>query len=109
MPCLAKIAQRLREARHEAWVEDRLAETPPVLRLSVRPWRGPWSEETSPQGGVLVLALEDAPEERVLVRAWLATEAEEPTGGTSIAPIRVSAAWLERLVVGFVAQLLERA
>jgi hypothetical protein len=109
VPRLEEIARRLRMARHEASVEDRLEATPPVLRFSLLPWRGPWTEELSPPRGVLVLAIENEGEERVVVRIWLDAEANEPTEETRLPPIRVGAAWLELLVVDFVERLLERA
>jgi hypothetical protein len=107
VPRLEEVARRLQMARHQAAVEDLLEGTPPTLRFSVRPWRGPWTEELSPPRGTLVLSLEG--EDAVRVCAWLDPEADEPAEEASVPPMRINAAWLERLVLDFVERLLARA
>ncbi|MEX2048867.1 MAG: hypothetical protein WEB90_04755 [Gemmatimonadota bacterium] len=111
VPRLEEVARRLQLARHEASVEDQLEATPPTLRFSLRPWRGPWTEELSPPRGTLVLSLEGAgaSEDAVSVHVWLDPEAEEPTDEMRVAPGRVNAAWLERLVLDFVERVFARA
>jgi hypothetical protein len=111
VPRLEEAARRLQIARHEASVDDQLEATPPTLRFSLRPWRGPWTDELSPPRGTLVLSLEgsEASEDVVSVRFWLDPEADEPTDEMRVPPARVNAAWLERLVLDFVRRLLERA
>jgi hypothetical protein len=112
VPRLEEVARRLQIARHEASVEDQLEATPPTLRFSLRPWRGPWTDELAPPRGTLVLSLEGAAgasEDAVSVRFWLDPEAEEPTDEMRVPPVRVNAAWLERLVLDFVERLLARA
>lgn len=107
VPRLEEIVRRLQMARHQAAVEDFLEAEPPTLRFTLRPWRGPWTEELAPPSGRLVLSLED--EDSVSVRAWLDPESEEPEHEAKVPPMRVSAAWLERLVLDFVERLLSRA
>jgi hypothetical protein len=110
-PRLVDFAQRLSMARHDAAVEDLLDGSPPRLLLSLRPWRGPWTDELSPPQGTLELALEAGPEGQVAVRMWLDAnpEADEPTEMVRLAPARLSAAWLEGLTLDFVGRLLARA
>ena len=100
---------RLQMARHEAVVEDLLDGTPARVRLTVRPWRGPWTEDLSAPCGTLELAMEPGPEERVAVRMWLDSEAEAPSEALSVPPAKLGAAWLEGAVLDFVARLLSRA
>ena len=95
-------------ARHQASVEDFLDGSPPALRLSFRPWRGPWTEKLSPPGGVLELALEDGPEGPVTVRVRLDPEAPEPTEELRVSPAKLGAAWLEGHALGFVERVLHR-
>jgi hypothetical protein len=109
MPRLHDIAQRLQLARHEAAAEDHLDGSPPTVRLTFKPWRGPWTEELSPPLSVLELAVECEPAERIAVRMWLDSEATEPTDEATVAPNKLGAAWLEGIVLDFVARALARA
>ncbi|MBM4183335.1 MAG: hypothetical protein FJ207_03815 [Gemmatimonadetes bacterium] len=109
MPRLHDLAQRLQLARHEAAAEDLLEDTPPSIRLIFKPWRGPWTEELSPPRSMLVLVLASEPEDRIIVRTWLDGEANEPADETSIPTTKVSAAWLESVVLEFVERVLARA
>lgn len=109
VPRIEEVAQRLQLARHDAVVEDLLDQTPPRIRLTVRPWRGPWTEGLSPPAGVLELELDTGEDEQVIMRIWLDPEADEPTAETSVPPARLGAAWLDAQVLDFVAKLLERA
>jgi hypothetical protein len=79
------------------------------LRLLLRPWRGPWTEELSPPQGVLELSLEDGPASRVLVRVWLDPDSAEPADVARIPSSQVGTAWGERLALDFVERLLARA
>lgn len=109
VPRMEEFALRLQMARHEAVVEDMLDTTPALVRLTVRPWRGPWTEELSPPRGTLELAMEPGPEERVAVRVWLFAEAEAPSEEVRVPPPKLGAAWLEGTVLDFVERLLARA
>ena len=109
VPRLEDIARRLQMSRHPAAVEDLLAETPAVVRLSMRPWRGPWTEELSPPEGALELMLDDRPEERVVVRIWLDNAATAPAEEAHVTTAKLGAGWLEQLAADFVARMLSRA
>ena len=106
---MEEFAQRLQMARHDAVVDDMLDGTPALLRLTVRPWRGPWTEELAPPRGTFELALEPGAEEGVTVRLWLDLEAQAPSDAARVPPSRISAAWLEGAILDFVARLLARA
>lgn len=108
VPRLLDAALRLEMARHTATVEDLLDAAPPSLRLLLRPWRGPWTEELSAPLGVLELVLADGPGGPVTVRTWLDAESAEPTDEMEVPPSRVGAAWLDQAVVAFVKARLTR-
>jgi hypothetical protein len=109
VPRLEAMVVRLRMARHDAALEDRLDASPPTLLLSVRPWRGPWTQELAPPRGTLAIVLHGGPEEHIVVRFSLDSDAEEPAREMRVSPARISAVWLERVVVEFVERLLARA
>jgi hypothetical protein len=109
VPRMEEFAQRLQMARHDAVVEDLLDGTPALVRLTVRPWRGPWTDDPAPPRGILELALEAGTEERVTVRSWLSPEAPAPYEEVRVPPSKVGAAWLEGAILDFVARLLARA
>jgi hypothetical protein len=109
VPRLRDVALRLQMARHAASVDDRLDGSPPTLRLTLRPWRGPWTEELHPPRGVLELTLDAGPDGPVTVRTWLDDEADHSTEQVSVPPTRLSAGWLESHAVHFVERLLARA
>lgn len=110
-PRLLDFAQRLSMARHGAAVADLLDGSPPRLLLSLRPWRGPWTDELCPPQGTLELALEAGAEGQVAVRMWVDAnpETDEPTEALSLALASLSATRLEGLAVEFVARVLARA
>jgi hypothetical protein len=109
VPRLEQVAQRLQLCRHEAFIEDLLDTDSPRVRLTVRPWRGPWSEKLSPPTGVLELALEVERELEIVMRTWLDANDSQPTDESCVPSARLSAAWLDSQVLDFVAKLLRRA
>lgn len=109
VPRLHDLAQRLQLARHEALAEDNLDGTPPNIRLTFRPWRGPWTEELSPPRSLLELVVESVPEDQIVVRIWLDGEASEATDETSVSAAKLGAAWLEAVVLDFAERVLARA
>ena len=109
VPRLQDVTQRLQMARHEASVEDRLDGSPPSLRLTLRPWRGPWTEELHPPQGLLEVTLDAGPDGPVTLRTWLDDEADRPTEEAEVSPSKLSAGWLGSHVVHFIERLLARA
>jgi hypothetical protein len=109
VPRLVEVARRLELARHDAAVEDLLDEVPSLVRLSVRPWRGPWTGKLSPPPGIFELEIDAAREDQIVARVQLDPEADEPAEETLLQPSRLTAAWLEARVLDFVAKLLARA
>jgi hypothetical protein len=108
VPRLQEFSLRLHMARHAAVVEDLLDGTPALVRLTLVPWRGPWTEELSPPRGTFELALETGPDELVAVRMWLDVDTNAPTEELRVAPSKLGAAWLEGRVLDFVARVLAR-
>jgi hypothetical protein len=107
-PRLTDIAQRLALARHEAAVEDHLDAFPPVLRLTVRPWRGPLAAPDAVEGVLEIMPLgveQDAVGLRYACEAPERPLAEEERIPTA----KLTASWLEGRVLGFVGQVLDRA
>ncbi len=108
-PRLHEFVGQLQMAHHEASMEDDLEGAPPRLRLAMRPWRGPWTEDLAPPQGILELSLPEGAEGPVTVRVWLDAEAATPDEESRVPTARLGAAWLEQLVLGFVERLLARA
>ncbi len=106
VPRLQEVALRLHMARHHAVVEDHLDGAPPLIRLTVRPWRGPWSEGQEPPEGTLELVLEPGAEGMVIAESWIGPAAKEPAALARVAPAKFGAAWLEGQVFDFLARLL---
>jgi hypothetical protein len=108
VPRLVEVARRLELARHDAVVEDLLDEVPALVRLSVRPWRGPWTRTLSPPSGVFELEIDPAREDQIISRIQLDAETDGPADETLLQPSRLTAAWLEARVLDFVTKLLAR-
>lgn len=109
VPRLCDIAQRLQIARHEARLEDALDETPPAVRLAVRPWSGPFVEDEMPLDGLLELTVDPGAEGEVIARTWLGPAGDVLEREVSVTPAKLGAAWLEGQVLDFLAKLLRNA
>lgn len=109
VPRIEEVAQRLQLSRHDAVIEDLLDQARPRIRLTVRPWRGPWTEGLSPPAGMFELELQGGGDDQVIMRIWLDVDGAEPSAETTVPPARLGAAWLDAQVLDFVARLLERA
>ena len=109
VPTLEEIAGRLRVARHSAAVLDRLAETPAVVRLSMRPWRGPPSGDPAAPIATLELALE-AGGEHLVAQVSGDGDSGPPGHDRSRIPVgELDTARIERLASEFIARVLAGA
>jgi len=108
VPRLEDTVQRLRLGRHSAALEDRLHASPPSIRLAVRPWRGPLSEQLSVEG-LLEIRIEREPEEVVEVWYSITPPCGAPLPADRITAVKLDAGWLEGRVLAFVGALLGRA
>ncbi|MEQ1856732.1 MAG: hypothetical protein ABL963_09685 [Longimicrobiales bacterium] len=108
VPRLHDVASRLQMARHTASVEDALDDVPPAVTLAVRPWSGPWTADDVPVDGMLELMVSPGAEGEVIARTWLGPRHDILDHEVSVAPAKLSAAWLEGRVFDFLARLLRR-
>ncbi|HET9947388.1 MAG TPA: hypothetical protein VFQ22_00550 [Longimicrobiales bacterium] len=115
-PRLLEVASRLRMARHHAAFEDLLDDPTPRLVLQLTPWAAPFSAASERFGaGVFELALERRDterrtEEQVVVRTRVdCVDRTEILGERQIAVARLTAPWLEAVVLDFVREVLARA
>ena len=108
VPRLEDIAQRLVMARHEAVVEDLLDEAPPIVRLTMRPWRGQLAAPSAVAEGSLELAIEEGTEE-ISLHVWLGPRTGPSSDQERVPTAKLGAAWLEGRVLSFVQRLLDLA
>ncbi|MGD8281575.1 MAG: hypothetical protein PVF69_10500 [Gemmatimonadota bacterium] len=108
VPRLEETALRLTMARHDAQVEDLLDDPAPLLRLTLRPWSSPLSDE-EPREGHLEIGLEDLDQEYVTVRSWLAEPGASAVREDRIATTRITSSWLDSRLLDFIGLVLDQA
>jgi hypothetical protein len=109
VPRLEEVAQRLVMARHETRLDDSLDSSLPIVRFTIRPWQGPWSDVAEEAEGRLEISVENDNDEWVVLRAWLAGTSGSPTHEIRIETKRFGAAWLEARILAFVGTVLKSA
>lgn len=105
---LTDMAHRLTMAGHDALLEDRLDGTPPVLELTLRPWRGPLAPQDAIEG-TLQIRPGGVDQDTVRVRAACDSPELPWVEEDQIPAPKLTAAWLEARVLSFVGQVLARA
>ena len=109
VPRIEEIARRLQLARHRAVLEDLLEGAPPLLRLTVHPWRGPWTKPLAPPVGVFELRIEPKADEELTLRLRLDLDADQPHEEVTLQVSQLNGASLDARVLEFVEKLLARA
>lgn len=104
-PHLDAVAARLHIARHHTLIDDRLDSPARVIRFRVVPRPAPFDEPAAVPGSVLELVATDA---TTTARLWLDPVAEEPAEEVEIPAGDFSEAWLDAVVVDFVARTLRQ-
>jgi hypothetical protein len=108
VPRLRAVIVRLQIARHEAWLEDLLEGSPPLIRMTMRPWRAILTHTPPPPLATLEVELEDQEEASVVARMWIEPTVK-PETEVRVPVARVSAGWLEDVSLEFVERVLDRA
>lgn len=103
------ISRRLRIARHDTQLDDLLDEPPSLLRFHVRPWLGHFARSGSDRSAMLEIGLSSNAEERVTAWYWLDELGEAPDESLSLPVEKLTASWIERVILDFVAKVLERS
>lgn len=99
---------RLQMARHEAWLEDLLGDSPPLIRMTMRPCRPLLTPTPPPPLATMEIELDERADESVVARIWIEPTLE-PEAEVRVSVARVSAGWLEDVSLEFVERVLERA
>jgi hypothetical protein len=107
VPRLQAAVLRLQLARHEAALEDHLEDSPPLLRMTMRPWRSALVRTPPPPFATLEVELEEGEEDFIAARMWL-DPTVKPAGEARMALSRVTAGWLEQMTLEFVGKVLDR-
>jgi hypothetical protein len=108
VPRLRTVITRLRIARHEAWLEDLLEVSPPLIRMTMRPWRAVLAPTPPPPLATLEIELEEQTEASVVARMWIGPTVKPEAELRAPLP-RVNASWLEGVSVDFVERVLDQA
>ena len=106
VPRLEEAAQRLTMARHQAFVEDLLDASPPVVRLTLKPWQAPLASGRSAEGRLLI-GLPDPNGETVSLSYDLGDQGEPVVEHVPAA--RLSGTWLEFNILAFIGRVLDEA
>jgi hypothetical protein len=108
VPRLRSVITRLQMARHEAWLEDLLEDSPPLIRMTMRPWRALLTPTPPPPLATLEIELDEQAEASVVARIWTEPTVE-PEAEVRVSVARVSAGWLEDVSLEFVERVLDEA
>jgi hypothetical protein len=108
VPRLRTVITHLQIARHEAWLEDLLEASPPLIRMTMRPWRAVLASTPPPPVATMEIELEEPEEASVIARMWTASTVKPDAEVRAPVP-RVSAGWLEDICLVFVRRVLDRA
>jgi hypothetical protein len=108
VPRLHSVITRLQMARHEAWLEDLLEESPALIRLTMRPWRTLLTRTPPPPLATMEIELDEQTDASVVARIWIQPTVE-PEAEVRVPVARVSAGWLEDVSLEFVERVLDRA
>jgi hypothetical protein len=93
-------------ARHRTTVDDRLDRSPASIRIKVDPWRAPFDEGPPVSGSVLEILAEDGASPVIVGRIWLDALSASPTEQSQIDLSKLTPAWIEGLLLDFVAKAL---
>ncbi len=105
LPHLEAVAARLHIARHHTLLDDRLENQPATLRFRLVPRQAPFDGPVAVPGAVLELM---AARSSIGARLWLDPVAEEPAEELEVPLAQFTDAWLDGVVVDFVAQTLRQ-
>jgi hypothetical protein len=106
-PRLGSLIARLQLAQHDAALEDALEGSPPLIRITFRPRRGPFTQAPPSPFATLEFEIQEG-EEEVIVARWWVEPTVKPTAESTVAPSGASGAWLERVCLAFVEQVFDR-
>jgi hypothetical protein len=107
VPRLRSVITRLQMARHEAWLEDLLDESPPLIRMTMRPWRALLRPAPPPPLATMEIELDEQAEASVVARMWIEPTVA-PEAEIRVSVPRMSARWLDDVSLEFVERVLDR-
>jgi hypothetical protein len=107
-PRLEVLAQRLETARHRTTIDDRLDRSPPALRFRIRPWQGPFATTLGEEGAVLEVLMTDTSAAEIVGRLWLDPLSTTPSEQSCVDASRLTAEWIDRLLLEFVEKALRQ-
>jgi hypothetical protein len=106
---LEAVGNRLRMARHATSLEDLLDDPERLIRFGLTPWFGPFSDSDSRRSAMLEFGLGGEGDEQVTAWYWLDRLAEAPHEAVRVVSSQLTASWVERVILDFVAKVLERS
>jgi hypothetical protein len=108
VPYLTALCARLRLARHDASLEDLLDEAERLVRFALKPWVGPWSDAAADGAAILEIGISGERDQSVTVWYWLDRSGQAPDRLVTIQGSKLTASWVEHVILGFVGEVLER-
>jgi hypothetical protein len=105
---LEALARRLKLARHRTSLEDLLDGPARLIRFQLRPGRSPLSSAPTTRPAVLEIGVDAASEGLLTAWCWLDDLGEAPYRTVSVPAEMLSAGWIDRVALDFVARALER-
>jgi len=103
---LEAIGSRLAAARHVTSVHDLLDEPPRLLRFELTPWPGPLARSAKASPALLEIGLAPDSSELVTAWSWLSGWDGGPESSSSVSRERLTATWIEGVIVTFVGKVL---
>jgi hypothetical protein len=105
---LEAIGARLRVGRHVTSLEDLLDGPARLLRFVLTPWPGPLPLSGPNPSAMLEIGLGGDSDDLVTAWYWLDPASEAPDRVASVPSSKLTAGWLERIILDFVGRALER-
>ncbi|MGE0159647.1 MAG: hypothetical protein AB7T31_09550 [Gemmatimonadales bacterium] len=88
-------------------MEDLLGEDPALIRLELRPWKGPFDHAPGGPFSTMEIELEEGDAASVAFRMWI-DPTVTPSEEARLLAIKVGAAWIEESALRFVERVLAR-
>lgn len=109
VPYLEALCARLRLGRHHASLDDLLDEPERLLRFRLIPWLGPLSDPVAEETALLEIGLGGERDESAMVWHWIDRSGQAPDRTVTVPSSKLTASWVERVVLDFVGEVLERS
>lgn len=107
VPRLQEATQRLSMARHDVRLEDLLDSSPPLIRVALKPWRGPLADADDP-GGVFELSIDYGPEEHAVAHSKLLGPGGPMSREERVPTRKLGGEWIDARVLDFIGLVLDR-